>query len=152
MSKRPALPHFQQSQEGYCLPACARMVIAYLGLNVSEAEISRVLGTRDFGTPTFAIQKLASLGVEVTYREWSIPQVVEVLSVGSPLTIFVRTAFLEHWARDVAHAVVLIDAEEGQRFWIHDPALPAGPTAVSWDGLLAAWAEFSYRGAMITRR
>ena len=151
MSQQLALPHFQQSREGYCLSACARMVIAYLGTALSEAEISQALGARNFGTPSFAIQRLASLGFQVVYREWSIPQMVETLHDGIPLIVFVRTAFLEYWGKDVAHTVVLVEAEENQRFWLHDPALSTGPTAVSWDGLLAAWAEFGYRGALISR-
>ncbi len=65
---------------------------------------------------------------------------------------FVRTQFLDYWQEDVAHAVVIVDAEPDQIFWIHDPALAAGPIATLWDGLLAAWAEFSYRGATINSR
>ncbi len=48
------LSHAQQSTEGYCLPACVQMVLAYWGLQRSEAAIRRVLGTRAFGTPSFA--------------------------------------------------------------------------------------------------
>ncbi len=43
MSGILSVPHFRQSVDGYCLPACARMVLAYLGINRSEAEISQVL-------------------------------------------------------------------------------------------------------------
>lgn len=46
--------------------------------------------------------------------------------------------------------MVVVGAEEGQQFWLHDPALSAGPVSVSWNGLLAAWAEFGYRGALIS--
>ncbi len=49
------VPHYQQSKEGYCLPACARMVLAYLAIERTEAEISQLLGTRGIGTPGFAI-------------------------------------------------------------------------------------------------
>jgi hypothetical protein len=42
--------------------------------------------------------------------------------------------------------------EENQRYWLHDPALPDGPTSVLWQGLLAAWAEFGYRGARLRYR
>ena len=64
------------------------------------------------------------------------------------MILFLRTRFLDHWQHDVAHAVVVMGYEENQRFWLHDPAFRQGPTAVSWEGLLAAWAEFGYRGAM----
>ena len=59
------VPHYQQSKEGYCLPACARMVLAYLGIERTEAEISQLLGTRGIGTPGFAIQRLTAWGVRV---------------------------------------------------------------------------------------
>ncbi len=36
------------------------------------------------------------------------------------------------------------------RFWLHDPALSTGPIAVSWHSVLAAWAEFGYRGAALS--
>ena len=151
MSDLISLPHYQQSAEGYCLPACARMVLAYLGLELTEAEVSRTLGAQEFGTPSFAVQRLTALNLQVTYREWSVAQLLDALQAKAPVLVFVRTAFLDHWTNDVAHAVVIVGATENQQFWIHDPAWPAGPQAVSWDGLLAAWAEFSYRGAAITR-
>ena len=132
------------------MPACVRMVLAHLGRELSEDAVSRVLGAQEFGTPSFAVQQLAALNLQVTYREWSVSQLIAALQAGNPVIVFVRTAFLDHWTRDVAHAVVVVGAAENQQFWIHDPAWPDGPLAISWDGLLAAWAEFSYRGAMIT--
>ena len=127
------------------------MVLAHLGLERYEKEVGQTLDAQEYGTPSFAIRRLSVLGLQVDYREWSAPQLLEALQAGHPVIVFVRTAFLEYWTHDVAHAVVVVGAAESQRFWIHDPALPTGPTPVSWDGLLAAWAEFSYRGATITR-
>ena len=65
MSAILPVPHYRQSKEGYCLPACARMVLAYLGIERTEAEISQLLGTRGIGTPGFAIQRLTAWGVRV---------------------------------------------------------------------------------------
>jgi len=146
-----SLPHYQQSAEGYCLSACARMMLAYLGVEMTEVEVSRVLGAQGFGAPSFAVQRLAALNLKVTYREWSISQLLEALEAKIPVLVFVRTAFLDHWTQDVAHAIVIVGAVENRQFWIHDPVWPTGPLAVSWDGLLAAWAEFSYRGAAIAK-
>jgi ABC-type bacteriocin/lantibiotic exporter with double-glycine peptidase domain len=151
MSNRLTLAHSQQSQPGYCLSACARMVVAQLGRDLSESEIAQVLGAHDYGTPSYAIRQLSSIGFQVEYREWSIQQTLDLLQSGTPLIIFVRTAFLEYWSKDVAHAIVLVQAEEHQSFSVHDPALSKGPLTVSWDGVLAAWAEFGYRGAAITK-
>jgi len=151
MSDLISLPHYQQSAEGYCLPACARMVLAYLGLELTEAEVSQTLGAQEFGTPSFAVQQLTALNVQVTNREWSVAQLLDALRAKAPVLVFVRTAFLDHWTQDVAHAIVIVGAVENRQVWIHDPMWPTGPLAVSWDGLLAAWAEFSYRGAAIAK-
>lgn len=132
------------------MPTCVRMVLSYLGLEYSEDEISRILGSQEFGTPSSAVQKLTTLGLEVVYREWSISQLLSSLDTEQPVILFVRTGFLDHWQEDVAHAVVVVGAEKDQRFWLYDPALPTGPLSVSWNGLLAAWAEFEYRGTAIS--
>lgn len=150
MSAILALPHIQQSAEGYCLLACVRMVLAHLGLKHSEVKVIRTLNVQEFGTPSFAIRRLTALGLQVTYREWSMSQLLDALEAGQPVILFVRTGFLDYWQEDVAHAVVAVGAQEDQQFWIHDPALSTGPSIVSWNGLLAAWAEFEYRGAAIS--
>jgi len=126
------------------------MVLAYLQIERSEAEISHLLGTQTFGTPSFAIRRLTQWGLEVLYQEWSLSKLSDALASGRPVITFVRTGFLDHWRRDVAHAVVVVGIAQGDHVWIHDPAQPRGPVSVSWDGFLAAWAEFGYRGAVIT--
>ena len=45
-----AVPHFRQAQEFTCVAACARMVLAYYGRPLSEAEIAELLGTDETGT------------------------------------------------------------------------------------------------------
>ena len=42
------------------------MVLAYLGLERSEAQVSRMLGAREFGTPSFAVRRLTPKGLQVT--------------------------------------------------------------------------------------
>ena len=42
------VPLFEQESDGACLPACARMVLAYLGLAFAEAHLAQVLGFRQF--------------------------------------------------------------------------------------------------------
>lgn len=133
------------------MPACARMILASLGIHRAEKEIGDILGTQDYGTPSYGITRLTALDVKVDYREWSTSQLFAELEAGHPVIVFVRTGFLDYWTTDVAHAAVVVIAVENERFWIHDPALASGPTSVLWDGLLAAWAEFGYLGATITK-
>lgn len=146
------LTHFQQSEPGYCLPTCARMILAALGLTYTEAQLSGVLGTSEAGTPTYDVVKLSKLKLEIDYRIWSTAQLSVALTNQNPVIAFVKTQFLDHWDSDASHAVVLVGMETGQQFWIHDPALPTGPISVSWDGMLAGWFEFSQRGATIQRK
>jgi hypothetical protein len=89
-----ALPHFQQSADGYLLPACARMVLAYLGIKRSESQFRKALGTETWGTPTLAVQRLVSINREVIY--------------------FVRTGFLDDYTADFAHALVVVGANPEQ--------------------------------------
>lgn len=128
------------------------MILAYLDIHQSEAEVSRTLGTKKYGTPSFAVQNLANKRLQVIYQEWSVPELFSRLEQAQPLIAFVRTGFLDYYEEDFAHALVIIGAEPDQLFWVHDPAQPAGPTQTAWDGLLAAWAEFDYHGAILLKR
>ena len=50
------------------------MVLTHLGLERSEAEVSQMLSAREFGTPSFAVRRLITEGLRVTYSEWSVAQ------------------------------------------------------------------------------
>lgn len=146
-----SIPHYQQSEEGYCLPACVRMVLAGQNSHYSEAQIINLLHSQPYGTPSFAVKRLSRVGLQVNYHEWSLTDLFITLTNQLPLIIFVRTGFLEYWYEDVAHALVVVGVEQEHHFWVHDPMLPEGPKIVSWDGLLAAWGEFNFVGATITQ-
>ena len=152
MSSLLPVPHFQQSDEGYCLPACARMVLSYLGLERDEADISQILGAKKYGTPSFAIERLSDPDIEVIYQEWSVAELLAMLDAGHPVIVFVRTIFLDYYQEDFAHALVIVGAALDQHFSVQDPAQLTGPLNVSWDGLLAAWSEFDYQGAVLQKR
>lgn len=143
------VPHFEQSGEGYCLPACARMVLAYLGIERTEAEIAQLLGTRRLGTPNFAILKLTAWQLQVDFRVWELSDLLSALAQGQPVIVFVQTGFLDYWQENFAHAIVVVGVTDKQQFWVHDPAYSEGPFIVSLNGLLAAWGEFSYKGAVL---
>ena len=128
------------------------MVLTYLGVDYSEAEISQILRTQGWGTPSYAIQRLDSSDIQVVYREWSISELLSALDAERPIIVFVRTGFIDYYQADFAHAVVVVAGNRDQQFWIQDPYQPTGPKTVSWDGLLAAWAEFGYRGAILLRK
>lgn len=152
MSSILPVPHLRQSDEGYCLPACARMVLSYLELERDEADLSQILGTKRYGTPSFAIEQLSDPDIEVIYQEWSVAELLSMLDAGHPVIVFVRTVFLDYYQEDFAHALVIVGADPDKHFQVQDPAQPSGPMEVSWDGLLAAWSEFDYQGAVLKKR
>jgi len=47
------------------------MVLLYLGLDMPEARLARLLGTRAFGTPVRRMMRLESLGVQATIGAYS---------------------------------------------------------------------------------
>lgn len=53
------VPHHRQIGPHNCLPACARMVLLYLGEDISEAELAFRLGTTEVGTPGRRLLRLA---------------------------------------------------------------------------------------------
>lgn len=60
--------HFSQATDGYCLPACAQMVLNYLGVVRSQAELALQLGTRaNIGAPHSHLTRLKSLTIDVLY-------------------------------------------------------------------------------------
>lgn len=99
------------------------MLLAHSGILMSETEVAEVLEAKPHGAPSFAIKKLHKLGFLVDYREWSVAEVGAALAGDKPVIVFVRTGFREDT-----------------------------PISVSWDGLLAAWGEFGYRGATINKK
>ena len=90
--------------------------------------------------------------IKVIYQEWSVAELLSMLDAGHPVIVFVRTVFLDYYQEDFAHALVIVGAAPDKHFQVQDPAQPSGPMEVSWDGLLAAWSEFDYQGAVLKKR
>lgn len=58
--------HVQQIAVGYCLPACAQMALAQLGLALTQAQAAQVMGTRiGVGTPFPQVERLAQWNIHV---------------------------------------------------------------------------------------
>lgn len=63
------IPHERQRQDADCLAACAAMVLTYLGQPIEYERLLKLLKVKPFGTPGHNLKNLATLGVQVTYRE-----------------------------------------------------------------------------------
>lgn len=143
-----SIPHKQQRQEADCLAACAAMVLAHLGKNPDYNRLLKLLKVKPFGTPGRNLKNLASLGVEVIYREGSLNEVKDHLLNGRPCIALVRTAELAYWTYSIDHAVVVVGFDE-KTIYLNDPAFETSPQAVSVTEFELAWMEFDYRYSVI---
>jgi len=144
------VPHHLQSKPGACLLACIRMVLEYLGQEVSETQLASFLKTSDFGTPSFYVNRLTEWGYRVIYESGSSDRLRLYLNAGSPCIVFIQTGWLSAWDENLAHALVVVGAE-GELFYALDPAIENTPVIIDAQELELAWSEFDYRYAVIQR-
>ena len=116
-----------------------------------EKELCRLLDAQPHGTPASRVNRLTTLNVSVDHRERKSSELPSLFAANIPLIASVRTRDLGYWKIDAAHAVVIVGIEPERFFWIHDSSLAKGPVQVIWNGLLAGWVEYDYKGATIQR-
>jgi hypothetical protein len=146
--------HSRQLEDGYCLPVCAQMALAYLGISRSQKEIGRVLKLRrGFGAPASQIVNLSSRRTEVLYQVGgAINDILDWLRRDVPVIAFVQAGELPHWRGVLAQHAVLVVALDEQHINIHDPAMDHGPIEIPLDDFLLAWDEMDSRYAVIAQR
>ncbi len=144
------VPHYQQSNSGACLPACARMVLATFGDHRSEAELARIMGSYEFGTPANRITRLEKIGYQVQYRSFSLDELQIHLEQESRCIVFVYAGFLAYADFEGFHALVLT-AVDPENITLLDPASNESPTVLSVDEFLLAWEEFDSLAAIISK-
>ena len=151
MAANLSLLHNRQKGDGYCLPACTQMVLAYLGISHSQESLGKILALNPpFGTRHSHIQKLASANIKVTYETGTLADLHHWLAQDVPVIAFVQAGDLPHWSgHHFQHAVVVVGIEE-QTVYLMDPALNTGPTATDTESFLLAWSAMDYYYAALT--
>ena len=79
-----SVPYHPQIADGYCLAACAQMVLHYLGISSDQAKVARQLDVRPgVGAPASRIRQLAADSVSVTYDlgDWETVQALLVQKI-----------------------------------------------------------------------
>lgn len=147
------VPFSLQKEDGYCLPACVEMVLAYLGIKKSQDELGKELGLRPYlGVPAFKIKELTSSRLFVTYGVGTVAEINAANLQGIPVIAFVEAGELPHWhGRKAQHAVVVTGLIE-QKIALLDPAMEEHPILVSIDDFLLGWFEMDNRYATIQLR
>lgn len=145
-----SVPHFEQSRDGNCLPACVQMVLAFWGDEQTEAALVKQLGTKRYGTPIRNAERLREKGYEVMVGSLTRAGLESHLANGQPVIARVWTAMLDHWDVITSHVVVVVGYDESGVF-LNDPAFSAAPLPVVWDAFLAAWAEYNETAVVIAK-
>lgn len=145
-------PHFRQSRDGACLPACVRVVLAYWGDLRDEAGLARQLGTKRHGTPVSAVARVAlDRRYEVQVTSLTDTSLKTYLDRGVPVIARVWTAMLPDWDVETSHVLVVVGYDD-TGVYVHDPAFDAYPLHVPWDAFLAAWAEFDETAVIVAKK
>ena len=142
------VPHLQQSEPGWCLPACVAMVTSFWQQPLLQDDIAHWLGVRGIGVPANRIQQLARHGFKVFYGTGSLAELQTWLAQGVPSILFIRTGEFPYWQVDTPHAVVLTGLE-GESAYLLDPGVETSPVTVSVGDLMLAWSHFDYTYAVL---
>ncbi|HHY54151.1 MAG TPA: hypothetical protein GYA08_01825 [Chloroflexi bacterium] len=115
-----SLPLFAQNRNGECLAACALMVLRFLQVPAEYTRLVRLLEINELGAPFRHLQRLQSLGVNVTVSQGTLPRIYAHLADGAPCIVAVETRELPYWEGiDSSHAVVVRGMNS--RYVIIDP-------------------------------
>lgn len=146
------IPHHPQSADGFCLPACAQMVLAYWGIRHRQGWLARELQTiPGAGTPGSRLRNLASRTLAVHYGEGTPHDLRAALAQAIPPITLVNTKHLPHWQLQTAHAVVLL-AMDDNHVMINDPGMAQSRLVLGVDDFLLAWDEMANLFALIRKR
>ncbi|MBX3052142.1 MAG: C39 family peptidase [Caldilineaceae bacterium] len=146
---RLSVPHYRQTQPQSCLPACARVVLGYLGKNHSEAELAFAFRTVHWaGTlAENAIDGLEQMGYEVFwFHNADLTKLRLLLSQGWPVIVLLYASDLPH-GREGIHAIVVIGIENDQVICL-DPSLP-NELILDLRQFAAIWAGLDNQGIVI---
>lgn len=132
------LPLFAQELTTSCIAACVRMVLADLGLSLTEAEIRHRCGHSKVGMRLNEVPGgLKDLPVAVAYEtEWGIDDLIEAVHIGLKPVVGIDLRAVD--GIFAFHAIVLagITAYEVS---VHDPQYMEGPRSISIDTFGLAW-------------
>jgi ABC-type bacteriocin/lantibiotic exporter with double-glycine peptidase domain len=144
-----AVPLFAQSQPHTCLPACVRMILAYHGQELSEAELAQAFKTIPLlGTqPDNVVSGLEVLGYHALWFEnGTIDRLLELLSAKWPVIAFLRAQDLPH-GRAGLHAIVIIGIENNHVI-AHDPSM-TDRLRLELNTFSQRWARLGRQGMVI---
>lgn len=145
----PVPPHPQKTN-GYCLAACAQMVLHYWDIVAEQEQLAQLLGVEpEVGAPAGRITRLKYRGLAVTYATGEWETVTAHLAHNIPVIVAIQAGELPYWQGEYfQHAVVVIGHDE-THVWLLDPAALPQSIVVPIDEFMLAWGEMDYRYAVL---
>lgn len=152
------VPFRLQKAEGYCLPACVEMVLAFYGVAITQEQLARLLETDPLiGTPFSRISRLETtrlanreLFVEMgKHISWD--YLCAIVASGKPCITAVDLSFMPYSLVDSRHVVVVV-GWDGDSIFVLDPAESVSVIQIAKDGFIAAWTEMECSYASLTPR
>ena len=126
------MAHVRQVAVGYCLPACAQMALARLGISATQERLAKALGTQvGIGAPFSGVELLAGQGVGVqVLQSASITDLRFSLASGDAVIVAVTTTpGLPGWGNIRTQHTLLVSAIGDSEVTDYDPALPRSSAA-----------------------
>lgn len=108
-----------------------------------------MLGSHDFGTPIFNVEKLRRQGYQVEFGSLTVEQLKAHLLAGRPVIARVWTKNLDYWQEEETSHVVVVVGFDDTRVYLNDPTSQEILQPTTWKSFLAAWAEFYETAAVI---
>ena len=144
------VPHFFQSSEQTCGPACLRMLFAALGASHDEATVAQKCSLTPLGcTVQDLVVGAQGLGFNAALLPvFGEPAAIVALSNDTPFVAMIDLASLSNQGPMFQwHFVVPLATRQNEVIY-HDPA--DGPDRrATLDDFLAAWATAGYRGVRV---
>lgn len=144
------VPFEPQLHDGYCLPACASMIVSYLGKEISQQKIARLLETSEIGTPLTRIRNLAKWGFHVHCAvEGSWQDLKQSIASGNPVIVSTYAEWLPYSEIQGQHVIVVVGISASSAF-VLDPATTGDILEIDKNALLAAWTEMDLAYVVIS--
>jgi len=148
-------PHHKQEHDASCLPACAKMILNFLGNTIEESALRNLLVTDEVGTSALNILMLnASLpDTKAELHIWLLTDLINYLEEKQqPCIVTVVTTNLPYWDEaSHSHAVVVCGFDE-ENIFVNDPFFDDEEFIVPIEAFLAAWFEAKNIVITIERR
>ena len=135
-----------------CVPACAKMALSYIGIEVTEVMLYRLFESIPLvGTPPDTVANLTCLGIRVQYGVFGMQRLERNLDLGNPSIIFLKTSPLPLWQVNEPHAVLLVGTSRGIAL-VNDPAFGEATQEIALAKFIEARKLADNYAAVLTRQ